>query len=367
MPRTVKRAQPVRRIVFVTPTLSENSLGRTYALWLLAEHLGWDSTIVSPVGGEIWRPVQGTEFARRCALLAGRSRAEQERALAAHIHDADAVIAVKPYDESFGLARTVTRAQGVPLLLDVDDPDYETRFTWARRRGVLKRALLRDARAVSLQRVRKHVRGVPTIVSNPVLQGLYGGSIVPHARVLPPTVPAHTRSAPVVAFIGTPRAHKGVDALRAAVAQLADDGFSLVITGDAPADAHPWEEWVGSLTFEDAMSTLTNADIVALPSPHGSWSRGQLPAKLMDAMALGRGIIVSDVGPLSWAVGDGGRVVAPDSVPALVEALSDLADPQVRQDLADAARERARAVFSVEAVAATFESAVCAAVEATDG
>lgn len=367
MPGSPRPERPALRIVFVTPTLSENSLGRTYVLWLLAEHLGWDSVVVSPVGGEIWLPVQGTDFADRCRLLTGGSRAEREQDLATYVRDADAVVAVKPYDESFGLARTVAQAHDVPLVLDVDDPDYETRFTWARRRGILKRSLLRDARAVSLKRVRKHVHGVPTIVSNPVLQGLYGGAIVPHARVLPAEVPVHERSAPVVAFIGTPRAHKGIDALRAAVAELADSGFSLVVTGEPPLDAHPWETWVGSLSFEDAMDTLRSADIVALPSPQGSWSRGQLPAKLMDAMALGRGIVVSDVGPLSWAVGDGGIVVPPDSTPALVDALTTLADPTVRQGLADAARERARQVFSVDAVSAVFAEAVLAARDGVRG
>lgn len=345
------------RLLFVTPTLSENSLGRTYALWLLARHLGWSSEVVSLKGSRIWEPVRGTEFAEACRLLSG-SRAETRSALDAAVRMADAVIAVKPYDESLGAAAQAASAAAVPLLLDVDDPDYETRFTWARKRGILKRVLLRDERARSLRRARKCVGGASVIVSNPVLQSIYGGDVVPHARAIPDQVELHTRTAPVIAFVGTPKAHKGIEMLRSAVARLAENGYRLVVTGDAPADAQPWETWTGALPFDEAMDVLASSDIVALPSPEGSWSRGQLPAKLMDAMAFGRAIVVSDVGPLRWAVGDGALVVPADSTDSLVGALLRLGSPDVRAELGARARMRAASTFSLDAVSLVFEEAV---------
>jgi glycosyltransferase involved in cell wall biosynthesis len=199
------------------------------------------------------------------------------------------------------------------------------------------------------------------MVSNPVLQDLYGGDIVPHVRV-PSTEPAYGDSAePVVRFVGSPRGHKGVDVLRRSVAALAPEGFSLEVTGLPPEDAAPWERWLGTTTLAEGERLVATADVVAIPSLPTAWSPAQLPAKLIDAMMHGRAIVASSTGPVAWALGTAGMLVPPGDEGALRAALRRLQDPEERAEYGRAARERAVRRFSVETNAPVFERAALAA------
>ena len=55
---------------------------------------------------------------------------------------------------------------------------------------------------------------------------------------------------------GSPRGHKGLSVLRAAVGQLAGDGFRLGVTSNAPEDAKPWEEWYGQTSLRDGLALV---------------------------------------------------------------------------------------------------------------
>jgi glycosyltransferase involved in cell wall biosynthesis len=191
-----------------------------------------------------------------------------------------------------------------------------------------------------------------------VLQQWYGGTLVPHVR---PAVPAPPQSAGrdvVVRFVGSPRGHKGLDVLRAAVARTAGDGVRLDVTADPPADAAPWEGWLGQTSVAQGRDLVATADVVALPSLPGGWSRAQLPAKLVDAMILGRAVVASDLPPLRWGLGDAGLLVPPGDVDALAAALQALRDPATRLGYGTAAHRRGSAVFGVAAVAPVFEAVV---------
>jgi len=105
---------------------------------------------------------------------------------------------------------------------------------------------------------------------------------------------------------------------------------------------------------------VQSADIIALPSIASAWSRGQLPAKLIDGMLAGRAVIASDLPPIAWALGETGRLVRPGDLAELTEALIDLRDPYTRQMLGAAARNRGEGMFLVDVVAPTFRDAVYA-------
>ncbi len=109
---------------------------------------------------------------------------------------------------------------------------------------------------------------------------------------------------------------------------------------------------------------VATADIIAIPSLAVSWARAQLPAKLVDAMAQGRAIVASATGPVVWALDGAGVTVPPGDRPALTAALAGFADPDGRRAFGAAARLRAEALISVDAVAPIFETAVRRAVAA---
>ena len=274
----------------------------------------------------------------------------------------DLLLAVKPVENSFGLGRLLSSATGTPLLLDVDDPDIEVRTTWRPWHERLPRRVLQP-RYRRLTALKRHALRTPTLVSNPELRRVYGGVVVPHVRPSsPPPGRAPSPGGTTVRFVGSPRGHKGVEQLRAAVARLAGDGFRLEVTAPAPADARPWEGWLGTTTLEEGRELVRTADVVAVPSLAGGWSPAQLPAKLVDAMMAGVPVVASDVGPIAWALGDGGVLVPPGDVDALAAGLASLADPAVRERLGRAGRARAVETFSVEAVAPAFEAQVRAVV-----
>ncbi|WP_166436004.1 glycosyltransferase family 4 protein [Cellulomonas shaoxiangyii] len=344
------------RVVFVTPALGDNSLGRTYALWLLARHLGWETSVVALHDAQLWGPLAQTAFAADCRAV-GTSPHDVAAALAG----ADLCVAIKPFANSLGAAHAAARAAGVPLLADVDDPDIEktlafgnTATAWTKR---VARELMRRPKVAEMRRMRRLLQDVPVLTSNPTLQQRYGGTVIPHARPDLGQGAPHVHRRPTVAFVGTNRAHKGVPELRAAVARLQDDGYRLVITDDAPSDAHTWETWMGTTTLDVGLSVTRDSDVVAIPSHAGIVSRGQLPAKLIDAMMLGRAIVASDLPPVRWALGEAGILVRPGSVAELTAALARLADPGLRTSLGARARKRALSHFTVEQLAPEFAAA----------
>ena len=106
--------------------------------------------------------------------------------------------------------------------------------------------------------------------------------------------------------------------------------------------------------MDEGLRLVAASDVVAIPSTRSNWSRGQLPAKLIDAMMLGRAIVATSTGPIAWALGTAGLLVPPDDLKALKSALERLRDPQLRLELGAAARDRAEKVFSVAVLSEVF-------------
>jgi len=332
-------------------------------LWLLAEALGWESVTLAYGKSTVWPPVAGSRFADTIEVLpTDRSAAEQM--ISAYAERSDVVVAVKPVPNSFGLCLGALEQKPFPLVLDIDDPDLEV--VLGHRTPKLRRGAKWLVRTRTMSGALALKRGVPTVprfVSNPELQRLYGGTLLPHVRpAVPATVHADSAADGVrVVFVGTNRAHKGVDLLRSAVQRLAPEGYTLTITDDPPHDARPWERWTGMTTLAEGAALVADADVVALPSRDTPWAWGQLPAKLVDAMIAGVPTVVSAIDPMPWAVADGGIQVRPGDEDDLVEALRALRFPATRARMGARATLRAREVFSVEANAGAFADLLLAA------
>lgn len=345
------------RLLLVTPNAENNSLGRTHCLWMLAQHLGWSTQVVAVKGRELWEPLREDAFAQDCVVLTDEPPERRWQRLVEAATASDLVLAVKPLPTSLGVAEPLARQVSRPLLLDVDDPDIEVRTTGLSLRRLVKDRLL-SGRYRTLLRLRELARATPVLVSNPALQASYGGVLVPHVRPLAPSPRPTTGRDIVVRFVGSPRGHKGVDVLRAAVAQFGGNGVRLEVTASAPTDALPWEGWLGQTAFAAGQELVSSADVVALPSLIGGWSGSQLPAKLVDAMIFGRPVVASDLPPLRWALGDSGLLVPPGDTAALAAVLASLRDPARRTALGEAAHARAATMFSIPAVAPVFDSYV---------
>ena len=108
--------------------------------------------------------------------------------------------------------------------------------------------------------------------------------------------------------------------------------------------------FVHGLSVEELAATMGSAEIVCVPSLYEGFS---LPT--LEAMACGTPLVVSDGGAIPEVVGEPGLcadIVPAGDTEALTAALAAmLEDPERRERMGRAARERARTTFSWEAVA----------------
>ena len=343
------------RLTLLTASFGDTQMLRTESLVEVATHLGHEVTVVSTQPGEVLPSLADHAVARHLRHV---TEPELEELVA---DGTDLLVAVKALQVSLGLGHRVSRRTGTPMLLDIDDPDLEVRTVSSGRDHRESARLMWRDRALLPSHLRLAVtaRRTPSTVSNPVLQRRWGGTVLPHARVDPGDGAAHVSDVPQVAFVGTTRAHKGLPLLREAVARLADQGWRLLVTADAPPDSRPWETWVGPLDGSlDAAALTAACDVVVIPSEAMGYGSAQLPLKLVDAMLMGRAVVVSDVGPLPWAVGSAGDVFRSGSVEDLVRVLRPLADPTVRGERGRSSRELAIGRYTVQAVAPAFARAV---------
>ena len=174
--------------------------------------------------------------------------------------------------------------------------------------------------------------------------------LVPNAVNVPTTVAPLASERPWFAAVGRLNRQKAFDVLLEAFARIAArvPDWDLRIAGTGPeAGALAAQatrlgiadrvHWHGQL--EDPFPLLAGAGALVLPSRHEG-----VPNAMLEAMALGRAVIVSDAssGPLEYVTdGANGRVVAVDAAADLATVMAELADdPALRARLGAAARER---------------------------
>ena len=348
------------RVVAVTANIADNALLRVLFLWRAARTLDFGFHVISTRKDSPWAPLTGSTFLEGCPFVDLADR----QSVRGVMGSADVVIAHKPMPASLLPAIELSEQFGIPLLVDIDDPDLELRLGTARG---LVRTLVRPGteyggNLMQLAACRRLARQLPVMVPNPSMQRIWGGVVVPHLGRAEPGNP-HVSDNPVVCFVGTVQPHKGVDVLREAVSRVASEGFHLVVTDDAPADARPWERWIPSNNVALSQSLLQQADIAVVPSRPHKVSHYQLPAKLCDAMVAERAVVASDFGPISWGLGDTGLLVPPGDPRALAEALRRLRSPPFRQEMAGRARQRGMRMFGTHAVARQLSRAVHHALE----
>jgi len=95
---------------------------------------------------------------------------------------------------------------------------------------------------------------------------------------------------------------------------------------------------------------LSAADVVAVPQRESTDTIGQVPAKIFDAMALGRPVVSTRVSMIPEILDGCGLLVEPGNVSALAAAIERLLDrPEEATALGARARERCVARYSFEA------------------
>jgi glycosyltransferase involved in cell wall biosynthesis len=187
--------------------------------------------------------------------------------------------------------------------------------------------------------------------------------ILPQIGVTPPTaLPRVAHSGLAIGFVGRLVPERGLDLLFRACVSLAGKWTLTVIgTGPSQEELESLAErlgisarvgWLGPLPQQAVDEIWPRLDCVVFPvrtTPRwvANASRGAL-----NAMANGVAVIGSDSGVLPEIIGDTGRIVPEEDVPALAAALHELhADRSKCEQLGAAGRRRIMAEFSDAAVA----------------
>jgi len=349
-------------VTLVAADVSQNGVGRAYTLArLLARH--FDVQLVGTAFGDgLWAPIRNGRFSFE--VVRGRHWPMHVRPLLTLLGTlrGDVIYAVKPLPSSFGAALLHRRRRGSPLVLDVDDDELSFRPAppwWNPRR--LAASLADPNGRVWTRRLASRVDTADALtVASSALQQRLGGTLIPHARDTTAMRPRPEAAAEarrrlgvadgraVILFAGTPRAHKGLEDVARAVTLMRHPA-SLVIAGvDEGARftsvfraANPGVVCHPGFPFEEAHLPLQAADAVVVPQRAVPQSMVQVPAKIVDAMAVARPIVATAVSDLpQYLAPDRGWIVPPSDPEAMARALDAILD-----DPAEAAArgQRARA------------------------
>lgn len=339
------------RVSILCHTLRGNALGRAWVFQrLLQPSFDVELVVSARPGDPVWAPLADAGLApRRWFVRTWPGFKLRAPSIARELVTGDLVIAIKPRLHSFGLALAAQRVRPRPVLLDIDD--WELGFFDPRVDAAL--APVSWLSAASNLHTRwyftRSARADAVTVSTRWLQQRFGGTILPHARPDASEPSVELAPQPLVMFVGTPRPHKGLADLVLAFRHVHVPGAQLHLIG-AAGDRALVELAAGDrrvrleppVPLQAMPQRLARAWVVAIPQRDEAPSRAQLPAKLMDAMALGKAIVSTDVGELSHWLGGGAGVIVPPADPLRLGAALDalLADAPRRARLGAAARAR---------------------------
>lgn len=342
-----------RRIVVLSPDLSSNAVGR--ALVFVDMLTGFrDVTLAGSRTGPLWRPLA----ARSDLTIVELPRNPFAAARVVNRAWPEAIIvASKPILTSYGVA-LASRLR--PIILDIDDPEVALAIADVR---TVASTLLKATNPLTTAflTVGRFAANAIT-VSNGVLQGRYGGSVIPHARderLFDASLRDRATSRQalglseddcIVAYVGTFRAHKGVQDLRLAARRL-PPSVKLALVGGAQVGGSDNEILAPPGPYLSTMRWVSAADIVVVPQRLSRVGRAQSPAKLVDALAMGRAIVATKLAPVQEMAGDAAVLVEPDSIEDLVRGLAGLIErPDIRTELEASSRRRFSERFSFEVI-----------------
>jgi glycosyltransferase involved in cell wall biosynthesis len=119
----------------------------------------------------------------------------------------------------------------------------------------------------------------------------------------------------------------------------------------------------GQQPFEDIPKWVAAADLIVVPQKQTLANRGQIPAKVFDAMAMAKPVIATSISDLPEVLNGCGIIVDSESPTAIANAIEDLHfNPEKARVLGRAARRRCVEKYSYKALATKIKNIVLSVV-----
>ena len=375
------------KVSILASDLSSNAMGRVFVLARILARRHEVEVVGPTFGRDLWPPIAGEGLDIKAIEISESPRSIPRMLRIARVPAGDVIYACKPVWSSFGVALQARAHRERPVVLDIDDWEwgfsrYAIRSARNKLRYMVAAALhphLPNAWPSALLFDRVTSRADAITVSNSFLRDRFGGAIVWHGRDTDLFDPARypveearrqlglALDERIVMFFGTIQPYKGVEDLIHAVAALDRGGVRLVLAGAGDTDAAraavemaraqlgPRATVIGTQPFARVPQIIAAADVVVVPQQRTSATRGQMPAKLFDAMAMAKPIVATRVSDIPRVLDGCGWVVEPDSPAALTTAIREvLDDPARAASMAAAARRKCVAEYSWNAMEKTL-------------
>jgi len=373
----IRKPARMARILMLSADLSGNP---TLTPWQFAGALaGHASVIAGPASREIWKPLADHAF----TVLPSNSPRDPavHRAVLAAAADCDLIYAFKAVPMTLGLALWLRRRLGKPVALHLDDYDAAemSALSWPRQARALVSSLRQPDGAAWVRLCEPLIPRVDFLtVSSRALQRRYGGAVVRQGVDTDACSPARFPREEarrrlklrdddfLVLFLGTPRLHKGLAMLPAA---LRGNMRCMIVGADSSVPSiQEALRGLGDVTlqppvsFHDAAWYLSACDAFPVLQQDTLYARHQFPAKIAHAMALGAPLVATTVGDAEELLGGdppAGLLIPPGDGDALASALRRLSDdPALGRRLGAEARRRADASLGWRVMAARLEEIV---------
>ena len=317
--------------------LSHNAAGRVLTLAELYQHCGYDISIIGCVISsnpkrpkQLWEPMQLSDIL--CSFITVKDTSELIYKAFDFVrsHPFDIVHLSKPRLPNLIIGRLYQLIWNTHIIMDVDDEELGF--------GQFDKGLLPNNTDITSIRsdywLNKSVSLANTFdaitVSNAALQFRYSGTVIPHVRDANKFLPSKQLTLEmrkkydvppaqkVLLFFGTPKPHKGIIETAQALSRIKENDFLFLIIGDFISKA-----------FQDKLTAIKGVNFKFLPNqPYHSISKFvsmgdvcvilqdtdsiisefQLPAKLIDALAMGL-TVVSTVTPALNSLIEAGVII----------------------------------------------------------
>jgi len=368
------------KISVLAPNLSHNSLGRAYLLAKLLQRR-YEVEIIGPTfNNKLWPPLaneKGITIKPININFKNKLNFIKYFKIISNIIEGDIIYASKPYITSFGTGILLKSLKKKPLILDIDDwelgifkENFKGISLYFRSLGYWQFSILEKLSFIANE----------ITVSNTFLQKKFGGTVIWHTRDPNLFNPKKynikkirkkynvDENKKIIMFFGTPKPYKGIDDLIEAMCLIKDPDIILCIVGINESDKYCKNIinkaisklknrfiYYGFQPFNKVPEILTMADIIVVPQRKCTATIGQIPAKIFDAMALGKPIIATDVSDLGKILKNCGIIIEPSNPQMLAKKIVELInDPKYMTKLGEASRKRFLEKYSWEIVSSNL-------------